>query len=144
MKDPSSSSVATFERSPLPVPTEMTTGFWDAARNHILVVQRCDDCHRYRHYPQYLCPACLSPNWTWSRVSGRGHVYSFTVTHQAFSPSWAPRLPYAVATIELDEGVRMLSDLPDDDVDDVAIGRAVEVFFDDVGDITLPRFRLTR
>ena len=76
-------------------------------------------------------------------MSGRGVVHSFTVTHQAFHPAWADRLPYVVATIELDEGPRMVSDL-DEDPDEVAIGRRVEVFFERVDDeITLPRFRLS-
>ena len=78
-------------------------------------------------------------------MGGRGSVYSFTVTHQAFHPAFADRVPYVVATIELEEGVRMVSDLPDDDVDNVAIGKEVEVFYEEVDDeITLPRFRLRK
>lgn len=142
MKDPSSSSAVAFERAPLPAPTPLTTGFWDSARNHVLVVQRCQDCGRYRHYPQYLCPECSSGAWTWAPVSGRGRVHSFTVTYQPYHPSWATRVPYAVVTVELDEGVRMVSDLPDEDVEEVEIGRRVEVFFEDLDEITLPRFRL--
>ena len=124
---------------------ELTAGFWDAARRHELVVQRCDACARLRHYPQYLCPQCQSDAWSWVPVDGNGVVHSFTVTHRAFGAAWAERVPYAIATIELDNGIRMLSDLPADDVDDVAIGKRVEVWFDDVGDdVTLPRFRLVR
>ena len=130
---------------PLPQPTELTQGFWDAARRHELVVQRCGDCGTYRHYPQVRCPECLSSSWDWAPLSGRGTIYSFTVTHQAFHPAWADRVPYAVVTVELAEGVRMVSDLPDDDVANVRIGAPVEVFFDDVThDVTLPRFRITQ
>jgi uncharacterized OB-fold protein len=144
MKDPSRSSAVTPDRQPLPVPTLLSKGFWEAARNHTLVVQRCDDCTAYRHYPQYLCPECRSSRWTWAPVSGRGRVYSFTVTHQPFGPYWATRVPFVVATIELAEGVRMMSDLPDEDTDDVVIDMPVEVFYDDLEGITLPRFRLVR
>jgi uncharacterized OB-fold protein len=132
----------TFDRNPLPAPSELTQGFWDAARRHELVVQRCEECSTYRHYPQHRCPHCLSPSWTWTPVSGRGRVFSFTVTHRAFNANWAERLPYALVTVELDEGVRMVSDLPDDQTDAVEIGRAVEVFFEDLEEVTLPRFRL--
>jgi uncharacterized OB-fold protein len=78
-------------------------------------------------------------------VSGRGVVYTFTRSHQPFHPAWAERTPYVVATVELDEGVRMVSDLPPEDTDRVQIGSRVEVFDDlDGGDgVTLPRFRLT-
>jgi uncharacterized OB-fold protein len=134
---------------PLPTPSPLTTGFWEAAREHRLVVQRCDACGTLRHYPQPMCANCHSMDWTWTELSGRGTIYTFTVTHQVFHPAWAGHVPYVVATIELEEGVRLVSDLPSEDVDDVAIGRAVEVFFEDApGDdgtaFTLPRFRLSR
>lgn len=122
-------------------------GFWDAAAEHRLVIQRCENCGAHRHYPQARCPECLSGSWSWSEVAGRGTVYTFTITHQAFHPRWAERVPYAVATIELEEGVRMVSDLPPGDEERVAVGAPVEVFFDDTTDddgqpVTLPRFRL--
>jgi uncharacterized OB-fold protein len=132
----------TFERVPLPEPSDLTVGFWEAARRHELVVQRCSACGTLRHYPQHRCPSCLSADWEWSPVSGRGRVHSFTVTHRAFHPNWAERLPYALVTVELNEGVRMVSDLPDEQTDAVEIGRVVEVFFEDLDDVTLPRFRL--
>jgi uncharacterized OB-fold protein len=128
---------------PMPSPSQLTAGFWDAARRHELVVQRCE-CGRYRHYPQLLCPDCSSASWAWATVSGRGTVYTFTVTYRAFHPAWADQLPYAVATVELDEGVRMVSDLPSEDTEVVRIGMPVEVFFDDQESVTLPRFRLVR
>lgn len=129
-------------REPLPRPSALTAGFWDAARRHELVAQRCTDCRAWRHYPQLRCPECHSAAWTWERLSGRGEIWSFSVAHQAFNPAWATRVPYTVATIELDEGIRMVTDL-DGDPDRVAIGQRVEVVFDVVDDtITLPRFRI--
>lgn len=132
---------------PLPEPNDLTVGFWAAAREHRLVVQRCDGCGALRHYPQPMCPDCHSLAFSWAPLSGRGTVHTFTVTHQAFHPAWADRVPFAVATIDLEEGVRMVSDLPTGDVDDVAIGRAVECWFedhllDDGTTFTFPRFRL--
>jgi uncharacterized OB-fold protein len=125
----------------MPAPNPLTAGFWEAARRHELVVQRCE-CGHYRHYPQLLCPVCRSANWTWTRVSGRGEIYTFTVTHRPFHPAWADKVPYAVATVELEEGVRMVCDLTPEDTETVRIGAPVEVFFDDQGSVTLPRFRL--
>lgn len=132
---------------PKPTHDELTAGFWAAAREHRLVVQRCSGCSVLRHYPQPMCPECRSRAWEWTPVSGYGTIYTYTVTHQAFHAAWADRLPFAVATIELDEGPRMVSDLPPDDVDRVAIGERVECFFEDHttegGDIvSYPRFRL--
>ena len=128
---------------PMPPPNPLTAGFWEAARRHELVVQRCG-CGRYRHYPQLLCPDCRSGNWSWAVVSGRGTVYTFTVTHRAFHPAWTDRVPFVVATVELEEGIRMVSDLPSEDTEEVRVGMPVEVFFDDEESVTLPRFRLVR
>lgn len=132
---------------PVPQVSPLTEGFWQAAREHRLVVQRCDGCGALRHYPQPMCGECHSVEWTWTPVSGRGTVYTYTVTHQAFHPAWADRLPVAIATVELDEGVRMVTDLPPGDEERVAIGAAVECFFedhvlDDGTTFTFPRFRL--
>ncbi|MDQ1581971.1 MAG: uncharacterized protein QOF36_25 [Microbacteriaceae bacterium] len=129
---------------PIPEPTPLSEGFWAAAREHQLVLQRCDDCGLYRHYPQERCPDCTGAAWTWTPASGRGVVYIYTASHMPFHPAWADRTPYIVATVELAEGVRMVSDLPPEDVDRVRIGSSVEVFFEDLPgtDVTLPRFRL--
>ena len=128
----------------MPSPSPLTAGFWDAARRHQLVVQRCNSCGRFRHYPQYLCPYCLDGSWAWTPVGGRGFVYSYAVTHRAFHPAWADRVPYAVVTVTLEEGVRMVSDLDPADTTRVAVGSPVEAYFDDVAGtgLTLPRFRL--
>lgn len=133
---------------PVPAPSALTAGFWSAARDHRLVVQACAGCGLLRHYPQPMCAACHSTAWEWTPVSGRGSIYTFTVTHQAFHPAWAEHLPYIVATIELEEGVRMVSDLPGCDLESVAIGRPVACWFedhelDDGTTFTFPRFRLT-
>ena len=130
-------------------PSALSAGFWEAAGRGELVVQRCDGCGLRRHYPQEMCAECHSAAWSWSALSGRGVVYTFTVTHQVFHPAWAGAAPYVVATIELDEGVRMVADLPPEDVADIAIGLPVEVFFEDAptpdgGRRAIPRFRLRR
>lgn len=132
---------------PLAAPTPLTQGFWDAAEKGELVVQRCGGCSHLRHYPQPMCPECHSTDWSWQQLSGRGHVYTFTISEQAFHAFWKGKTPYTIATIELEEGVRMVSDLPSEDTERVAIGLPVEVFFDrveaaDGRQVSLPRFRL--
>lgn len=128
---------------PVPQPTELTSGFWAAACERRLVAQRCLDCRTWRHYPQLRCPHCHSAAWDWAELRGTGEIYSLSVAHRAFHPAWAQRVPYTVVTVELDEGVRMVSDLPDEDGQRAAIGQRVEVFFDPIDDaVVLPRFRL--
>jgi uncharacterized OB-fold protein len=127
---------------PRPQPTEWSAGFWQACARGELVIQRCDACGRLRHYPQPLCPHCRAAAWSWQPVSGRGEVYSYAVCHRAFHPAFAGALPYVVATVELEEGVRMVADLAGVSADEVRIGMPVRVCFERLDDeIALPRFR---
>ena len=129
---------------PLPLRTEIAEGYWEAARRHELAVQRCTDCGVLRHYPQERCPKCISAAHEWAPLCGRGTIYTYVVSHAAFHPFFQERLPYVIATIELDEGVRVLSDL-DEPPDEVRMGARVEVFVEELDDdITLPRFRLVK
>ena len=114
--------------------------FWEACARQELTAQRCDDCGRFRYPPAAQCPNCLSENSTWQRLSGRGQVYSWSVIHHEFTPAYPP--PYNVAIIELDEGIRMPSNIIGCDNADIRAGMPVEVSFDEVSDGTfLPRFR---
>jgi len=122
--------------------TPLHAPFWEYVRAHELRLQRCDDCGRYRFIPLELCPACHSVASTWSPVSGRGTVYTFTVVHRAPTPAYQADAPYVIAQVELEEGPRISSTLAGVDPDAVRIGMPVEVVFDDVdAELTLYRFR---
>jgi hypothetical protein len=116
--------------------------FWEAARRHQLVVQRCADCGALRFPAREVCSRCLSRAATWQPVAGTGRIFSVAVFHQANHPAFAAEVPYAVVTVQLDEGVRMLSGVAGIPARDVAVDMPVEVVFDDVSpEISLPRFR---
>ena len=132
-------------KKPLPMPTMDSTGFWEGCKRHELVIQRCTDCGKYRHYPQPMCPDCHSLSWEWAKVSGKGKIYTYTICHRAFHPGWADEVPYAVVTVGLDEGVRMASNMVDVDPEELEIGMPVEVVFEDVTEeTTLPKFKRAR
>jgi uncharacterized OB-fold protein len=127
---------------PVPVVDAESAPFWEACREHRLLVQRCGACGAAVFFPRAICPECHADALGWEQASGRGTVYSFTVSHRPASPAWADDVPYAVAIVELDEGCRMLGDIVTDDVDAVHIGMAVEVVFDAVADdVVVPRWR---
>ena len=127
---------------PLPEISPEMAPFWEAARAHRLVVQRCAGCGTLRFPARDICSRCLSRNADWAPVSGRGTVFSFAVMHQVYHPGFADAVPYAVVVVELEEGVRMLSNMVDCPVHELAIGMPVEVVFDDVTpEVTLPKFR---
>lgn len=128
---------------PLPVIDPGTKPFWDAAREHRLMIPKCRDCGEYHFYPRELCPHCHSDQLDWTDVSGEGEVYSYTVARRPAGPAFADDVPYVIAMIALAEGPRMLTNIVVGDVEEVAIGSKVKVHFDDVTEaVTLPKFVL--
>ncbi len=125
---------------PLPRPTATSRPFWDAAKRHELMLQRCRVCNRFIYYPRDRCPNCLSDRLEWQKVSGRGTLYSYTIVRRAATRSFADK-PYVLAIVELDEGPRMTTNL-EAPVDHIKIGMPVVAYFDDVTpDHTLVKFR---
>jgi uncharacterized OB-fold protein len=130
---------------PLPQVTPAMRPFWEGARRHELVVQRCAGCGAHRFPARDICSRCLSREAEWTPVSGRGTVFSWAVMHQVYHPGFAAEVPYAVVVIELAEGARLVSNLVDCAPADIRAGMPVEVVFDDVApDVTLPKFRPRR
>ena len=116
--------------------------YWEGLALGELRIQRCNSCSKAVFYPRAICPHCFSDQLTWTVASGKGTIYSYTVAHQAFG-SFAADVPFVVALIELEEGVRMMSRLLDAPRERVTVGAAVQVTFEKVEeDLTLPYFRL--
>lgn len=115
--------------------------FWDACAQHRLVFQRCGTCGHIRWPASVLCPACHGSETQWTESQGRGTVYSFVVFHRAFHPTLEERLPYVVATVDLDEGPTLLTNIVGCDTNRVYCGQRVEVQWQDVRDgLSLPLF----
>jgi uncharacterized protein len=134
-------AIAHSEDRPLPTPDEFSKPFWDAARLHELRLQRCRECGTVRYYPRPRCPECLSPDAQWDLMAGTGTVYTFTVVHRPLTRWFANRVPLVCAVIELDEGVRMMSNVVGVDPADVSIGMRVHVTWEQASElITLPLF----
>lgn len=126
---------------PLPLPNLDSKPYWEACRRHELMLQRCRGCGQYRFYPRACCPHCLSLEADWERVGGHGEVYSFTVVHRPPSEAFRDAVPYVVAVVHLDEGVRMMSNVVGCPADQVRIGMRVRVVFKDLTEaVALPQF----
>ncbi len=116
--------------------------YWEGLANGELRIQRCKTCAQAIFYPRAMCPHCHSDQLEWIVASGKGTIYTYTVAHQAFGP-FAADVPFVVALVELEEGVRMMSRVVDAPSERVTIGAAVSVTFESIGDeLTLPYFRL--
>ncbi|MFI5395901.1 MAG: Zn-ribbon domain-containing OB-fold protein [Candidatus Binatia bacterium] len=128
-------------KKPIPVVTPEMKPFFDAAKRHELVVQRCTQCGLHRFPARNICSNCLSREAEWVKASGQGEVFSYTVMHQVYHPGFADEVPYAVVVIKLEEGAKMTSNLVGTKPHAIQIGMPVKVVFEDItDDITLPKF----
>jgi uncharacterized OB-fold protein len=119
---------AVVVRRPAPILTDDNRGFWDAAREGRLVTQRCAGCGRLQHPPRPMCPACHSTDQEPVELAGTGRVYSFTILHHPQHPAFD--YPVVAALIDLDEGIRLVSNLVDVAPKDIRIGMRVQVRFE--------------
>ena len=124
-----------------------TEFFWNGLRERKLLIQRCAGCGALRHPPRPMCPQCRSLDWKAIESSGRGTVYSYVMPHEPRFPFFD--YPYIVALVELDEGVRLVSNLCGIDPADVTVGMPVEVHYQtfdgdfESGDLVLHQFQPT-
>ncbi|CQD13316.1 putative nucleic-acid-binding protein containing a Zn-ribbon [Mycobacterium europaeum] len=123
-----------------PAITADTEFFWNGLRENKLLIQRCGGCGRLRHPPRPMCPHCRSLDWDTVESSGRGTVYSYVMPHEPKFPFF--EYPYVVVLVELEEGVRLVSNLTGIDPADVTTGMPVEVYFQSFDDgLVLHQFR---
>ena len=125
-----------------PPASEATEHFWEATKQKRYLVQWCDDCAQPVFYPREVCPRCLSAeHLDWRQSKGTGTVYAVSVQHRPANPTMTDRVPYVVALIDLDDGIRVMSNVVNCEPDDVAIGQAVTVTWEELSDgRNLPQF----
>jgi uncharacterized protein len=125
----------------LPHVDELTRPFWDAVQLERLLLQRCGACERWVWHPRAWCPHCYSGVLRWCGASGRGQVYTYSVVHYAPLPGYAQEVPYVLATVRLDEGVQMMTNIVGCPCDAVHVGQAVQVCFETrEGGFKVPQF----
>jgi enoyl-CoA hydratase/carnithine racemase/uncharacterized OB-fold protein len=127
---------------PIPAVQPWTEEFWRATKKHRLLIQECQNCHSLIFYPRKYCPQCWSAELGWRAASGKGKVYTFAIMRDMVEPKFMPDLPYVLAMVDLEEGVRMMTQIVQCEPATVEIGMVVEVIFRDITDQhALPLFR---
>lgn len=125
-----------------PVVSRDTEFFWDGLKEGELRIQRWGET--LRHPPGPMPPdGSLDTKPDYVVASGRGTVYSYVVHHHPPVPG--KDLPFVVALVELEEGVRVMAELLDATPDEVHIGLPVVAAFVRVDDdLTLPAWKVAR
>jgi len=106
-----------------PVPTPENQPFFDAAARGELLIKRCADCGEFHYFPRAICPHCFSDRTEWVTAAGRGTIYSFSISRRVLPTA------YAIAYVTLEEGVSMMTNIVDCDLDAIRIGQAVKLVF---------------
>jgi hypothetical protein len=112
--------------------------FWEATREQRLVIQWCTACDHGVFYPRAICPGCGTGAETvqWREASGQGVVHALTVEHHPATTgaTFAAGEPYAIALVDLSEGVRMMSNVVGAPLPSLHIGMAVHVTWEPLSD----------
>jgi uncharacterized protein len=118
--------------------------FWEGIQRGEFLLRRCAECDTVVWYPRRMCNNCASTNLNEFKSSGRGTIYTYTINYRG-EGSYRESAPYVLAYVELEEGPRVLTNVVESDLADVAVGAAVEVVFErsDENDSVLYRFKLT-
>jgi uncharacterized OB-fold protein len=124
--------------APVPIPTALTEPFYAAAAEGRLLIQRCPATGKAQWYPRAHSIHDIRADPEWLEVSGKGEVYTYSVV--ARGPFDDVEAPYVFAIVELEEGVRLATNIVGVDPADVRIGLPVQVTFQKRGDVTLPMF----
>ncbi|MHB8279009.1 MAG: Zn-ribbon domain-containing OB-fold protein [Candidatus Humimicrobiaceae bacterium] len=126
---------------PLPEIRPETKEYWEAAKKHELLLQKCKSCGQVIYFPRIICYRCLSEELRWFKSSGYGAVYSFTIIRQAAYKGFELDVPYVYAIIDLDDNARMISNIINIELIKIKIGMRVKVTFEDVSpEISIPKF----
>jgi uncharacterized OB-fold protein len=116
----------------LPSPVGLNADFYAFCARGELRLQRCSACQTWRHPPRFRCAHCGSDAFVWEPVSGRGHVFTWTVTHRPIDPAFTP--PYAVVIAELEEGPRLVGNLRGMEPAELALGLPIVVEIEPASD----------
>jgi uncharacterized protein len=120
-------------RNFIPQPSAATGPYWRATREQQLLLQFCPSCERYVHHPKEVCPHCLTRRLEWRESAGRGKLHAFSVHHRPFEVMEQADCPYVVAFVDLDEGVRFLSNVVGAHPKRLSVGASVSLSWTAVG-----------
>lgn len=122
---------------PAPLVNAENRPYFEAAAQGKLLVKHCAACSRLHFYPRAMCPHCFSERTEWREAVGTGTIYACSVMRHG--------VPFAIAYVTLDEGVTMLANVVDCDLDALRIGQKVRVVFKPTGgEAVVPMFTPAR
>ena len=130
---------------PLPQPLAWSRPFWEAAREHRLVLKTCGECGHVDHPPYLYCTACGADRHEWRAARGTATLVAYAVNTYSVPAAFMEDLPYVLAIVKLPEGPQMISNIVECDPATLRNGMALEVVFHDAAPgVVLPKWRPAR
>ena len=120
---------------PKPIQLNFTKPFWE----NKLLLQYDPKAKKYQFYPRPVSIYTGEREMEWREASGKGTVYSYTISYKA-PPPFKDVKPYIVATIELEEKVRVLTNIINCDTTKLKIGMPVKLAWVKAGETNYPVF----
>lgn len=128
---------------PIPEITDVSRPYWEGLAAGSLIYQQCGSCEANWLPPRSACPSCLAPEPEWRNASGGGRVVSWVVYHHAYADHLKDKVPYDVTIVELDEGLRLLTNIVNSNAGaDLRVGTRVTLAIEEEKGVALARFRL--
>jgi uncharacterized protein len=119
---------------PLPVTQPWSEEFWKGTKQHKFLIQHCHDCGQNIFYPRKFCPNCWSGNLGWIESKGKGNLFSYTTVLAGVEPVFSGDVPYVLALVDMDEGIRVMSRIVECKPDELKCDMEVEVVYADITD----------
>jgi uncharacterized OB-fold protein len=126
---------------PIPETQPWSERFWEGTKQGKLLIQVCKDCKLKIFYPRKFCPECWSGNLDWIEASGKARIFTFSTAYSMVEPKFMDELPYTIAYVDLEEGIRMMTRIVDCKPEDLSFDMDVEVLFHERNGYFLPYFR---
>jgi uncharacterized OB-fold protein len=128
---------------PLPVIYPWTAPFWEGARQSRLMIQRGKRTGKLIMYPKKYSPHDYTEKIEWIQASGKGKIYTYSIVYRHATQEFQGDMPYVLAVVELEEGVRMCTNIVDTPIEKIACDAPVEAVFSPVTDeVTLVKFHV--
>lgn len=114
---------------------------WESINQDCMKLQWCPQSDAFRYPPGPACPVCLSMEYEWRPISGKGRVISWTVFHRTYLAAYPA--PHLVVAVQLEEGPIMVSHMAHADLATLALDAPVRMIYVDHPDgYRLPSFVL--
>ncbi|MFY9326898.1 MAG: OB-fold domain-containing protein [Georgfuchsia sp.] len=125
----------TYNR-PAPRVDVSNAAYWKAAFDSQLMLAECGVCSKLHHPPQAVCPFCWSSRIKPKFASGHGTVNSYSIVYQSGDPAFKHLVPYVLAYVDLEEGLSMVTNVVNCDINKVSIGMKIKSVFEQTSDKT--------